>query len=314
MAKDGGLIGYDLTISVEKSTTDHNIVGAVLNEWFKKFAFQKEKGEKGFIHWQVRGHLIKKKTVGAMNKITQEHFWKCKLLPTCTKVHGGNKFNYVMKADSRLEGPWTEADFEDPPTLTRRVKHFMESEKYPFQAQIIKMCSEIDDRSIKVIYDPIGGNGKSTLAAYLMYTKKAYRIPAGIKSIEDIMQACHSIKPQAAYIMDMPRAMGKDKLYDLYAGLECLKDGVTYDKRYKFTQRDMDSPQIIVCTNVVPQLHMLSKDRWEIWELTRSKTLIKYEAPVVTQPVKPVKKLKKVFENTFEDYMREFFKGKRSKQ
>lgn len=180
-------------------------------------------------------------------------------------------------------------DFEDPSTQTRRVKHFMESEKYPFQAQIIEMCSEIDNRFIRVIYDPIGGTGKSTLAAYLMYTKQAYRIPAGITSIEDIIQACHSIKPQTAYIMNITRAMRKDKFFDLYTGLECLQDGVTYDKRYGFKKRRMDRPQIIVFTNTLPNFEYMSKHRWQIWELTRSKTLIKYEAPVVTKAVKNLK-------------------------
>ena len=44
--------GYDLTISVDKSTPDHNVIGANLGKVFSKFVFQKENAD-GYLHWQA---------------------------------------------------------------------------------------------------------------------------------------------------------------------------------------------------------------------------------------------------------------------
>ena len=68
----------------------------------------------------------------------------------------------------------------------------------------------------------------------------------------DIMEFAHSFPAQKAYIIDMPRGMKKDKLADFYAGLESIKNGVTYDKRYVGKKRRMDRPQIMVFTNSLP--------------------------------------------------------------
>ena len=38
----------------------------------------------------------------------------------------------------------------------------------------------------------------------------------------------HRLPPQKAYIIDMPPGMKKDKLADFYAGLESIKNGVTF--------------------------------------------------------------------------------------
>ena len=72
----------------------------------------------------------------------------------------------------------------------------------------------------------------------------------------------------------MPRGMKKDKLADFYAGLEAIKNGVTYDKRYVGKKRRMDRPQIFVFTNMLPAFEFMSLDRWRIHVMQPDKSLI----------------------------------------
>lgn len=261
------VVGFDVTWPDEKFTDHYEAMG-VMNRLFKKWVFQKEKGEKtGYVHWQVRGHLWKKKTEAAARKefaTVHGGHWTI----TCNTVHTNNNFNYMMKDDTRLEGPWSDQDYEEPPVLTRQLQNFLTKTLYPWQQRVLDMCKEEDDRSIKIIYDPEGDAGKSIFAEYLEYYKLAFEMPP-FRAMEDIMQFAFSFKAQKCYIIDMPRGMKKDKLGEFYAGLECLKNGVVYDKRYNGKKRRMDRPQIIVFTNTLPEFGLMTRGRWEVWDMVR---------------------------------------------
>lgn len=154
--------------------------------------------------------------------------------------------------------------------LTRQLKTFMkvieETGMYEWQKKLYQLVQQEDDRTIKVIYDATGNAGKSIFCEYLMYNKLAFEIPP-LRSMEDIMQMSMCIKPQKCYLIDMPRGMKKDKLGEFYSGLECLKNGYMYDKRYSFKMRRIDRPQICCFTNMLPKMELLSADRWELYRL-----------------------------------------------
>lgn len=71
--------------------------------------------------------------------------------------------------------------------------------------------------------------------------------------------------------------MKKDKLGQFYAGLECLKNGYMYDKRYSFKRRRIDRPQIWVFTNTLPAWELMSMDRWQVYEMTADFRLEEYD-------------------------------------
>lgn len=267
------LVGYDLTISVQASTNNHAIIGEKLHRIFKKFVFQKECTEAGYNHWQIRGHLHKATTLANVIKMFGPETWGGHWSQTSSTVHAGNNFNYVMKLDSAIEGPWKETDLmTEAPTLTRQLKSFMKHDLYPWQLQITTEIQEIDDRLIKVLIDSNANNGKSTMCEFLEYQGLAYEIPP-MTCMEDIMQCCMCLPPQKAYLIDMPRGMKKEKLAGFYAGIEALKNGVMYDKRYGFKKRRIDRPQIWVFTNYIPDLHLLSKDRWRLYKMMADNSL-----------------------------------------
>ena len=239
-----------------------------LHEWAKKYVFQIEQGDTGYRHYQCRLHLIKKRRLSDIVKATTKYWpghsrhWSI----TSSDVHSGTDFDYVMKADTRVDGPWTESDYTPPAPMTRQLRAFMECEFYPWQKQVFDMVQELDDRSIKVIYDPVGSAGKSIFCEYLAYKKLVFEMPP-LRAMEDIMQCAMCLPAQKAFIIDMPRAMKKDKLADFYSGLESLKNGTCYDKRYTFKMRRFDRPQVIVFTNTLPQWTYMSRDRWEVYNL-----------------------------------------------
>ena len=275
------LVGFDITISCDKSTNDYKQVAHVLKQVFKKWCFQKEKGENtGYVHWQVRGHLWKATTIGGAVQKYGEMTWGGRWSITSKEVHLNNSFNYMMKVDTRLEGPWTDKDEEiqDPPVLTRQLKDFMQHEKYPWQQHLESQIKELDDRFIKLYIDAHGNSGKSIMVEYLEYESLAYEIPP-MTCMEDIMQCAMGIPAQKAYCIDMPKGMKKEKLAGFYAGLEALKNGVMYDKRYSFKKKRIDRPQVIVFTNTMPDVGLLSLDRWVIFHVNKDKSVT--QMPVV---------------------------------
>lgn len=259
------LCTFDFTLKKDGNDDPHLIIKN-LKEWCKKWVFQDEKSDGGYEHFQGRVSLIKKNRIGELVSKTKDVFPGIHWSITSNTVHEGQNFNYVMKADTRVAGPWSDKEYEEPPVLTRQLKSFNEQEMRPWQNQVGEMVKELDDRSIKLIVDHEGNSGKSIFSEYLEYHGFAYEIPP-FRLMEDIMQCVMGIKTQACYVIDMPRAMKKDKLSEFYSGLEALKNGVCYDKRYSFKKRRMDRPQVVVFTNVDPCWEYMSRDRWEIWDM-----------------------------------------------
>ena len=274
MGKD--LVGYDITISCAKSPEHFQEVAKVLKTIFKKWGFQKEKSEKtGYLHWQVRGHLWKPKTLPSVLRELRPKTWDGHWSVTSSETHVKGNFNYAMKIDTRVAGPWTDKDdeFDEPPPMTRQLQSFMREALHPWQEQLVNEAQIIDDRLIKIVLDTRGNIGKSIFSEYLEYKGLAYEVPP-MNSMEDIMQCCMGVKPQTCYLVDMPRGMRKDRLASFYAGLESLKNGVMYDKRYSFKKRRIDRPQIIVFTNVEPDWSLMSKDRWLVWRISEDRCLV----------------------------------------
>lgn len=258
------ITGYDVTIPGDKFETWQELA-EVLSEWGSKWCFQKEKGhETGYVHWQVRLRLMKKKRPSELkgeNKALPGH-WS----PTCNTVHADNSFNYVMKADTRIEGPWDDRTWAEEPVMTRQLRTFMGQPLRDWQTVLLARIQQEDDRKIIMVHDVIGNSGKSIFSEFLEYQKLALELPP-LRNMEDLMQFAFGFKDKKCYLIDMPRAIKKDKLSDFYAGIECLKNGVVWDKRYGAKKRRMDRPQIVVFTNITPKWEFMSADRWEVYEM-----------------------------------------------
>jgi hypothetical protein len=158
---------------------------------------------------------------------------------------------------------------------------------YEWQKQIIGMIDHWDGRKIDLIYDKPGCIGKSMISEYLEFNGLAEEIPP-YRLMDDIFQWVCSRPIKKAYLVDMPKGMKKDKLGDLYSGLEVIKNGVAYDKRYTAKKIRFDRPRIFVFTNELPQFKLMSLDRWQVWEINRETMAMEPYTPktmsILTKP------------------------------
>lgn len=270
----GPVAVFDFTLKADDDVeTQRQNVVKVLKDYCKKWAFQLECSDTGYRHFQGRFSLIKKRAVHVIQPLLRaeagfENLIGNALTPTC-KENATNMF-YVLKKDTRIDGPWKDDDDVESRVLTRQLKDFMKLQMYDWQLCCQEMATHTDFRSIKLIYDQNGNNGKSIFCEYMEYMGYAYEVPP-FRQMEDLMQCVMGVKTYPCYIIDMPRGMKKDKLGEFYAGIECIKNGVAYDKRYKFEKKRFDRPQVIVFTNTLPEFDLLSRDRWMVYELVDKK-------------------------------------------
>ena len=153
----GPICTYDFTLSAALDY-DHEDIIKCMREWAKAWEFQLEQADDGYKHYQGRLSLIKKRRLNEIAKLLQPVLHGIHLSPTSTKaVEDGN--SYCVKADTRIDGPWKHDD--EIKVLTRQLKHFLTCDLYEWQQEIMGLAQGIDDRSIKLIYDRWGNNGKS---------------------------------------------------------------------------------------------------------------------------------------------------------
>lgn len=247
----------------------------------KKWAFQLEQGDEGYNHWQGRISLIKKRTEHPLKTLWKKLF-KDKLpnyLKPTSLANAKNDF-YVLKEDTRIKGPWTNEDKEIKESQIYIPRQYRDKILYEWQQEIINSLDVFDERRINLIYDEIGNNGKSTVAAIGELKHKCIDMPP-MNDFDKLMQVACNIcmaknehQPKGMFF-DLPRPLAKDKLYGLYTAIEQIKKGKLYDWRNHYKDWWIDSPVIWVFSNHLPDETLLSNDRWVIWELKNDK-LIKY--------------------------------------
>lgn len=263
---DNPLAMYDITTSIENSKITKEEMIQKLHKIAKRWCFQIEKGKKtGFMHYQVRLSLkVKQRFSSLLKNLPFVGRWSRTSNPT---YYAGNEF-YVQKEETRIEGPFTDREYQQH-KLTKQLKIFMKEMKETprvLHEDIIKECQIYDPRKINFIYDTMGDSGKSILAEYLEYINVAEEIPP-YRMMDDIFQWVATRPIKKAYLVDMPRAMKKKNLADFYSGIEIVKNGVAFDKRYKGTKIRFDRPRIFIFANEKPNFKFLTKDKWVIWEV-----------------------------------------------
>ncbi|QMW68665.1 replication-associated protein [Crucivirus-119] len=282
---------YDMRLSQAKSdgksSYQKDEVGKLLQSIAKKFVFQLEKGEEtGYVHFQIRASLHKKVTKFGLIKLIQD-ILKCDIKdvpqfiePSLVDVHNKKNFNYVLKEQTKLDGPWTDATFalEREVYIPRQYKGIIDK-LYPYQKVIFDSGDVFDDRIINVIVDFEGNNGKSTIASICELYGKGMDVPPLNDMKEIIQMICDECmasgnRSPSPLLLDMPRAMNKEKLYGFYSALEQIKKGKLYDPRHSYKKFWIDSPQIWVFTNNIPNIEFLSKDRWRFWSINEKKELV----------------------------------------
>lgn len=259
---------FDLTYPKEEGSFE--LLKKFFNTCCKKWAFQEEKGaETGYGHFQARFSLKTKKRVGELLKLMHSMELKKGHVSITSGENRDNNF-YVLKEDTRVAGPWCDTDIpEEPiPWDLEDIK-----ELRPWQQYIL--APRKTKREINVIINKSGDVGKSTLLKYMLFHKKGMLLPMCF-SYEDLVQAVCDMPTSELYLLDVPRSIPVDKAAQLWAGIEQVKNGVVYDKRYHFQYKIFGCPEIWIFTNAEPEMSYLTADKWKLWDIKDGMELFEY--------------------------------------
>lgn len=253
----------------------------------KKVVFQKEKADSGYLHWQGRLSLIKKRRKHELLALLKENgFHPFEYLePTSNTGLAGPAF-YAMKEDTRVgDKTYTEKDF-----VSRYVpKQFrgMEKTLRPWQKQVLASAhtpgGAWDPRTINVVVDATGNKGKTVLVHVAALHHGAIIIPAVrdfdrlLGTATNILSAKESQQPPLVFC-DIPRGLKTSEFSGLMAGMEKLKDGYVWDTRYHLKDWWFDSPSLWLFSNSMIDYGLLSPDRWAIWTINDDFTLKRVNA------------------------------------
>lgn len=275
MAKNIQLYYFSFTLHKE---CDKEEIIKDLSDNCDKWVFQQEKGkETGKLHWQGNIHVKDKVRVTTINKSFNGPMKFARFSATSNEGIKTDAANfYCLKEDTRVDGPW--ADEMSKVTLRIEVPWDLAkiTEWKPWQLSIFESLKDKDDRHVNVLYDPEGGNGKSKVMKMAGWKKWAGIIPS-VGDAKDLIQACCSMGPRPAYILDLPRTGESDThINSQMRAIECIKNGYVIDFRYKFQEVIFGSPIIWVFTNHKLDKSKLSKNRWIVWCIEDDK-LVKYK-------------------------------------
>lgn len=272
---------WDVTVphTINNEEISHDFLIDLFKTHCKKWCFQLEQGsETGYLHYQCR--------ISLNTKARKPNIFPFKGINyTPTSEEHQHDFNYTSKELTRVKGPWSHENitFKTP----RQIREI--EELYPWQQSIIDDRLVWNTRTINILYDPTGNNGKSILKTFIGVHGLGRALPF-LNDYKDIMRMVMCTKKVPLYIIDIPRALRKDQLYGFFSGIETLKDGYAYDDRYHFKEEYFDCPNIWVFMNTIPDTTYLSKDRWKFWAI-KERRLVKMAATPVTlsfnQPAQP---------------------------
>lgn len=276
---------------------DHIFVIKILKQIAKKWKFQLEQGESSdYRHYQGVMSLRNKKretelltlleSIEVLDILKKYGYY---LKPQSKANNNIEKWTYVMKADTRISGPWTDEDKEDDINLfiPWQIKKYLDYDKLrPFQKQIVDSITNMqytdeEYRQINYIYDEKTNQGKSIISTYIEFKKLGYDIGAImdydklIGSVCNILTAENNRNPKC-FCFDIPKGIEKKELRGLISGIEQIKKGKVYDIRHKYKSYWFNTPQIWVFSNMLPDFMLASRDRWKIWVINDNKELEAY--------------------------------------
>lgn len=270
MTTGGPCCVYDFTCPL----MDKEEIIVWLKDNCKKWTFQLEKGESGYEHFQGRMSLKIKKRLGELIKLswTKEVHWS-----VTSNENRDNDF-YVMKSDTRIEGPWSDKDIEKfmPYQYGHIGKQLLKWQQYIYDHK-----DDREPRYVNIIVDPVGNKGKSSFASWMEIEGHGCDMPPcndGKELIQAALCMWNNVTrdPKIVFI-DLPRAMPQDQLRGLYTAIEQIKKGKLYDFRYSYKSWWIHAPQIWVFCNTAPTREYLSPDRWKIWKFSSDGNLVKSE-------------------------------------
>lgn len=141
-----------------------------------------------------------------------------------------------------------------------------------WQIPLLAKLEQQDSRTVTWVWSKNGKMGKTAMAKWLEFNKKAFIVKGG--KHQDI---AHTYNYQDWVVFDYPKLIDATKIP--YAFIETFKDGYVFSGKFDSVMKRIPVPKILVLSNHPPQLESLSRDRWQIYNIDVLGTDI---TPVVT--------------------------------
>lgn len=276
--QENAVCRFDFTLMAENIGVQK--VRDVLSPICKEYVFQLEQGEQtGKIHYQGRFSLKVKKRLTQLAVSLQVHLKGIHLSIT-SNANRDNDF-YVMKEDTRLDGPFTDKNEVNLPWDLKEMVTLR-----PWQETLRLELQHREKRKINIIYDRRGNTGKSSFVDWLTFNYKA-GILDYCKDYRDVLRQAYCLGEKDIYLVDLARAIPKMNMHEFFAAIETLKGGRCSDDRYSNKFRRQGPPRICIFTNTLFDLSIFSDDRWDIRTINENNELVSYFGNKIENAIVP---------------------------
>lgn len=138
----------------------------------------------------------------------------------------------------------------------------------PWQAAADALLANTDDRTVHWIYDHVGNNGKTQLLRYWAMKREGTLFCRGGKA-DDLYNLIYQADKHGmdwdTFVWDLPR---ENEGMVSWAALECIKDGLVCNTKYKAKAMVFNPPNCIIFSNYLPaKKDALTEDRWKVWTI-----------------------------------------------
>lgn len=247
---------------------------------FKKWTFQLEKcPSTDRFHFQGRGSLHKKKRQPELCKMLNETDLKGMDVRESSNESLSLEIFYALKTDTRVEGPWDDRTYRAPVYIPRQYRGLIDR-LHPWQNKVLESRNDFNDRIINFVYDKKGNNGKSTCAALGELHYGALDLPPVGDHKELTQVACDILmnkqcRDPGLVFVDLPRGLTMDpkKFGPFMIAIEQIKKGHVCDVRHHYKDWWFDSPAVWVFANHLPDVSLMSRDRWRFHKIDSFKNL-----------------------------------------
>lgn len=131
-----------------------------------------------------------------------------------------------------------------------------------WQLDAVQRLTTQDERKVLWVVDTVGNTGKSFLAKYLFAMNNAFAVTSGKTS--DIAYAYNM---EEIVVFDFSR---QKQDFVNYSVIEDFKNGAIFSPKYESTTLRFKPAKVIVFSNWMPDMSLLSEDRWDIMDLDPS--------------------------------------------
>jgi len=238
-----------------------------------KFVFQTEKSPKnGHLHFQGRAYL------GKNHEIPKSALVRPGFFITPTSGNGIKTWSYVMKDDTRVDGPWSNETLVKPPPEVREDPNF----QFMRRMWMIKLWAKLDEeyaqrknncwlKKIFWVYDGPGKMGKTHMHQVLTYFHRYLDIETVFDTAQQLSGCIVSKVGHleagtgfAGLAIDIPRNASKwkaEKKAALYEVLEKARGGKASDARGSYKGAVFGSCPVVVFANFKPRADDFSHGR-----------------------------------------------------